>query len=1706
LWLDAADVNTLFSDTGGTTLATNGGTIARWNDKTANGNYVFQSTAGNRPVRSTIPSSSLPAVYFSTAGLGLVSSSNNSQSGNLSRTLFVVLHMPTTTSRVIVSTGPHNTATPPNTFGVDAWTGYVAAPYVYNSADNSFSFQLSGLSSMYAYYDSSVSQTGGGYNFGTFATKSTTLNTTASPWYIGYRPDGVGSINSYVAEILIYSTALTTAQRQQIEGYLAQKWGLASVMPATHPFGLSIAPSPQAFSPRDIDGCALWLDAADSTTLTLSGSNVTQWTDKSGTANNAVLGRFGMLGPTRTSSNSLLFTRTPSSVQYLRTQSGRQTTVDATYFVVVKALNDNGGSGAFFDVRKNTGQPLYTLNATDVYVRGTTGSTFASFPYAFPQTFTIVCFRSTTNVFQLFANGTRQVNSTATLDMPATDTAFTTVGALTDLETNSNQLVYSSSSEMGEVLMYNAYLSDSQRQQVEGYLAWKWGLIPSIPSPHPYKLALPYVRQFSPKDIAGCTVWLDGGDVNGDGSAVAGGTAVSTWVNKSGSSFGNFIQSTSSNRPVVSNVNGNSVVRFNATSNTTTFLSNTTAYNYSTGSLYIVFQQTDKLSADNPGVYTILPTNSGGSDWNGSNGVSITPVNNMSVFGLGGTVNLNLTSTPQAQSPLGIYTFQTNNNAGSGFFNSSPWSGTIVNGGATQFLAASAGQGIGARYQSGAWTNNGGLGGYICEVLLFNRFLQPTERQQVEGYLAWKWNLTTNLPAAHPFEDKPPYAQPFLPTNIAGCSMWLDAADTGSVVLSGSNVTQWSDKSGNGRNAVVSSTAYATYSNSGLYFANSLYTTTLSASPTSETLFLVFNNTSSSNTGAIIGAYNGGREIANYDSNRTVGIVKAQIVWGPYANFPAFNAKYMAACIVSPTATKVIVNGGTSITTGSAITFSSSSNTILGREAGVDFGVTGIMHEVISFNSVLSDTQRQQVEGYLAWKWGLTSFLSVGHPFKYSAPSYYIPPFTPTDLAGCSLWLDAADPTSLTLSGSTVTTWADKSGNSKNATALTAASYANNGLVFTGTQSYDIPLNFTSTQSGFIVVSHASTNTMDVLGMRYISGTTPGYQIIISGNTQWINAWGGARVVTGRVVNQNTPFLYGYTFQSGGATGTNITYANGVQTGTNGSTAPTLSGSATLMIGSYVNGGTQAEYFIGTINEIVLYSTILTTTQRQMVENYLSWKWGLNQSLVVRPNVRPMPLYTRPVNPLDMTGCRVWLDATDATTLTLSTNSVTQWNDKSGNGYNATAGTSPTYNSTTKYILFNGSTQFLNLAAGAIPFGNAAYSIFIVAYTTNTANPQWVLTGGTENGTGNVVGILFYVTNAIWHSWWINEYRVENVVTNNTPAIINASYNGTTRNIIVNGGSSNLNTPGTRSSASSPNFIGKRSAGQFFGGGIGEIIIFDSEIAPPQRQQIEGYLAWKWGLSSSIATAHPFKRFPSLTTTFAPPQLSGLSLWLDAADPSTITTTGTVISSWRDKSGNRNNATSVNSPTYNPILNGVNFVRASSQYFTLPDGTLPYNDSSYSYIFIYTPTTTTSAQTYIYGGTNAALRQATGIRSGDLGTGTLQTYWVGYDLQTSATYTLNTKNIAATFYTSGGGRSVWMNFVQAASDTPGVTRIQPATGNTIGSLAGTTDFLGGLIHELIVYNSALSITQRQQVEGYLAWKWGLVGSLPSTHPYKKFTP
>jgi hypothetical protein len=88
---------------------------------------------------------------------------------------------------------------------------------------------------------------------------------------------------------------------------------------------------------------------------------------------------------------------------------------------------------------------------------------------------------------------------------------------------------------------------------------------------------------------------------------------------------------------------------------------------------------------------------------------------------------------------------------------------------------------------------------------------------------------------------------------------------------------------------------------------------------------------------------------------------------------------------------------------------------------------------------------------------------------------------------------------------------------------------------------------------------------------------------------------------------------------------------------------------------------------------------------------------------------------------------------------------------------------------------------------------------------------------------------------------------------------------------------------------------------------------------------------------------------------------------------------------------------------------------------------------------------------------------------------------------------------------SSTASGLWKNGSSTATgggSTSSITNFYIGNYSEISALYAFTGQMG----EFLIYNSALTTPQRQQVEGYLAEKWGLRSFLPSTHLYRNFAP
>jgi hypothetical protein len=756
----------------------------------------------------------------------------------------------------------------------------------------------------------------------------------------------------------------------------------------------------------------------------------------------------------------------------------------------------------------------------------------------------------------------------------------------------------------------------------------------------------------------------------------------------------------------------------------------------------------------------------------------------------------------------------------------------------------------------------------------------------------------------------------FRPTQIPGCALWLDAADSSTVTLSGSNVTQWRDKSGSNFNFQTSSGS-PSYSNSILIPSGAILSSVSNFSLTLDTYVFIVSRLGSADgairmllgfTNILSGDFSIRyfRDLLNTNGNTNDFANLQYYVNGTFnPSFPT--STYSSTHIISG---QSITSGTTGITLSSAFL----SRVFIGN-----------IYEVIFYSSSPSVSQRQNVEGYLAWKWGLVASLPADHPYKttpgntsFPFPSVISPsirtvaipkaatsrpPFAPTQLSGCALWLDAADSTVFSLTGSSVTQWRDKSGNGYSlgqATSLNqpTRSGTTSGVSFTANMflqqtAGNVPLirDATSITILAVVRNTSNINYNNVITFWYRDGS------ITSATTSKFNLYtnyangdkctfqcstvsGNPSVQSGASLVTNVSAIIGSS-----ASSTSITAnLNGTLASAAGLTLRTASADALLTLG-YPGGFVACSMF-----EILIYTTELTVSQRQNVEGYLAWKWGLVASL---PNghpfkqtpLAPFPYAVRRAVPgplfssfslRSISGITLWMDAADASTLSLSGTSVTQWRDKSISGYVFTSPSPPVSGVNTMNglnVVTNQGSQYLQITNYSQTFTTCSF--FVVMKPTGSFG-SWDFLGIFMSQTTGAP--YFYielsatmVPNRYSFATTVNgrdafagnlgsssvsgiTYLLSGFVTGNTSTNFQ-NLNGTpfesyNYNLTTGGLASNLSNVTIRLAGWPSN----SKSGQY-----AEILMFDRILPQRDYQQVEGYLAWKWGLQTSLPANHPYR-------------------------------------------------------------------------------------------------------------------------------------------------------------------------------------------------------------------------------------------------------
>jgi hypothetical protein len=314
------------------------------------------------------------------------------------------------------------------------------------------------------------------------------------------------------------------------------------------------------------------------------------------------------------------------------------------------------------------------------------------------------------------------------------------------------------------------------------------------------------------------------------------------------------------------------------------------------------------------------------------------------------------------------------------------------------------------------------------------------------------------------------------------------------------------------------------------------------------------------------------------------------------------------------------------------------------------------------------------------------------------------------------------------------------------------------------------------------------------------------------------------------------------------------------------------------------------------INALILANANVDTTstteyydllgQRQTVQSTLAvqidnlYQYFFNQSRVDAVIIDPT------LNILSIEGCCLWLDGADSSSVIKSGSSVSAWNDKSSGGYNFTQPNSenrPTYINNVangnSVISFSRNNQNYLGGPNGFNLGTNSYSVFVVCnFTSNVSAGIFnIAVFGVANGRLVMVADGSEYLIGFAHSGI--DYNVINIPPTSGYQIIEIIINRVEGNdsYYRNGskiGQQTYTPDNTVSILDTNNFnmiIGgynNHSGGinppighNYLDGTVAEIAAFLNpyDMTTSTRQEIEGYLAKKWGIQSSLPNDHPFR-------------------------------------------------------------------------------------------------------------------------------------------------------------------------------------------------------------------------------------------------------
>jgi hypothetical protein len=672
----------------------------------------------------------------------------------------------------------------------------------------------------------------------------------------------------------------------------------------------------------------------------------------------------------------------------------------------------------------------------------------------------------------------------------------------------------------------------------------------------------------------------------------------------------------------------------------------------------------------------------------------------------------------------------------------------------------------------------------------------------------------------------------------------------------------------------------------------------------------------------------------------------------------------------------------------------------------------------------------------------------------------------PTDLPvknGLALWLDAADDTTFSYSsGTSVSQWRDKSGNNRHFFQATAGNQPSRSAVVNSRKA----IQFTAASSQYLRYNSKIINNTtggSVFVAWRTAGETGAYSSILDNYHCGSNALGAGFQIERNVTNNQ----YYWGFQTSGCSNAGFipatSYSNDttnsiwitkdsttITGGLNGtSVTPSSSPSATWIeddkgwtIGAW-GGGTESfgRFFNGINCEVIIFNRGLSPTEVKQINTYLGQKWGISntdRSIVDLAGNNTLLFGTGNVSYMP------YFDFYNKGALKFDGS-----NDFAGVASTTTYGTNTTWEawvnrsaSANQYNMFMGAylPYFGLMADGSVIFSNIINSVQQTLYSTGftSSNDTW-----------------YYLS-------------------------FTTDYNGTntTARIYINGVLNNSATfTGAQSAANEYFGIGDgrgTSSWYPFNGKVSNVKVYNRTLSA--AEVLQNYEAQKSKFANTIVQ-------------------QGLVLNLDAGNIYSYGGAGTTI---YDVSGNSNNGTLTNSPTYSN--NSIVFSNTANQSISISDtATLQPTSvtlSAWVYMTQYNPLNDFDGQfpTILWkcndGNSGGAASYGLSLATGGYPRFTI----APTPLVSTTTFPIATWVNLVGVYTVGGSQILYRNGVVDIATTGPATISYSAQVVSVGTRVfnGTYQYpWNGSISNALIHNRALTATEVLQNYNATKGRFGL---------------